>query len=115
MKYLNLAGAFIATIFTSLAFAVDTGGYRNISWINVENGHVYIKMEPALDLSFCGDEELSKTIIKIDKDSLGFDQMYSLALAAYISKQGVRFFIKDCGSSPWNKDIAKVYSAQIGM
>ena len=111
MKRFILAGALQSL--SLFAVAGDTG-YAEIAWMNVERGNIYIKMDPELNLSSCGDSTYSKTIVKIDVDSDGFSEMYSMTLAAYMAGQKVKFWIDGCSMSPWaNTEIPNAYAAQL--
>lgn len=107
---------FIIALFTYSMTALAGGtDYREISWLSVEEGSVYIKTTPSFSSDFCGDSTLSATILKIEKDSNGFNEMYSMALASFMSGQPIRFYFKECSNSPWQVDVVKVYSSQIGQ
>jgi hypothetical protein len=98
----------------SISLAGSTS-YREISWLNVEDGSVYIKTTPSFSSDFCGSSSESSSILKIEKGSSGFNEMYSLALSSHMAGKKIRFFFSECTDSPWGVNVVKVYSSQIGQ
>jgi hypothetical protein len=43
----------------------------------------------------------------------GFKEMYSQALAALSSGKKIKYWVKECGSSPWGYTIPVAYAAGI--
>jgi hypothetical protein len=78
--------------------------------ISVEKGHVYISNPGYKNTKSCDIEGM----VKLNKDSLGFQEMYSMALTATTAKKEIGFWISSCESSPWGKSIGTAYMSYMG-
>ncbi|EGU56390.1 hypothetical protein VINI7043_21011 [Vibrio nigripulchritudo ATCC 27043] len=73
--------------------------------ISVESGHVYIWNSNYINTKGC----VLSGAVKLNKDSLGFQEMYSMVLTAYTAQKPIGFWIRSCEPSPWGKTIATAY------
>ncbi|GLQ76327.1 hypothetical protein EKN09_05435 [Vibrio penaeicida] len=73
--------------------------------ISVELGNVYIWNASYINTKGC---DLSG-VVKLNRDALGFQEMYSMVLTAYTAKKPIGFWIRSCESSPWGKTIPTAY------
>jgi hypothetical protein len=99
----------ICTLIPLAAFAGPSSGAFNIATIHIENGDVYVKSNTTLpDPLSCG----INTMVKLNKDDIGFKELYSMALTAYTSNKKIRFWLKSCDFAPWAGNVAKAYAGQ---
>lgn len=109
MKKFSLFFAFFTFLISSNSFAHTS--LQNIEKIQVELGNIYIVSKGFVNVKGCD----SGNIVKLDKDSLGFKEMYSMALAAYTTKTPIGFWIKECGPSPWSKTVPVAYVSYLAQ
>lgn len=106
MKKFSLLFAFLISLNTY----ADTSS-QMIERIQVENGQVYIYSKGFINTKNCQKADR----VKLDKDSLGFKEMYSMALTAYTAKTPIGFWIKECGISPWRITVPVAYASYLAQ
>lgn len=100
---------FLCSFIPLAAIAGPSSGAFLIATIHIENGDVYVKSTSTLpDPLSCG----INTMVKLNKDDIGFKELYSMALTAYASNKKVRFWLKSCDFAPWAGNVAKAYADQ---
>lgn len=78
-------------------YALGNTGTFQIKTIQVEHGHVYIFNSEMKNPKNCG----RSGVVKLDKGSDGFKEMYSMALTAYTTGEKIGFWSNRCTISPW--------------
>lgn len=99
-------------LFISLLLSLPAYGNSGafvISKITVENGNVYIYSDSISNPNNC---ELTN-YVKIDRDSLGFKEMYGMALTAFTTSSKIGFWSAKCGVTPWGKTANVAYNSYL--
>lgn len=90
-------------------YASGNTGKFQIKHIQVELGHVYIFNSEMLNPKNCG----RSGVVKLDKGSAGFKEMYSMALTAYTTGEKIGFWSNKCSSSPWGQTVNTAYASYL--
>jgi hypothetical protein len=106
---IRLLALLVLVIAFNSTFAASTGHFE-IKEIRVEKGDVYVF--PTTTLAN-GQECGSASPVKLVPSDPGFKEMYSQALAALSSGKKIKYWVKECGSSPWGYTIPVAYAAGI--
>lgn len=110
-SYTNCCALLIMLLLSFTANSESSGVGRVIDHVGVEHGHVFITTDPALSFSSC--DNSSEATVKIELNSTGHEQLYAATLAAFMSGKKVTIWTQGCTSSPWGRQIPKVYAVQL--
>lgn len=99
----------MASIFSVLCFAGSGTGEFKVNQVRVENGVTYIFPKTAIEN---GEECDSSSSIILNVNAIGYDQIFSIALAAAASGKNMQCWVSSCTGSPWGSTRPVIYACE---